>query len=150
MHIQKVQGIAVTDNEGNLVDALSVRDLRNIRPGSKSFGSLFDSVKVRWILRACGVSVVSLGCLWGVCGELTSVGPHFQEFKESVRKDRNKSPANLVTVGKDGTLGDVMGLMTKHAVHRIFVVSEKDEKKKVLDIITMSDVMKFILQELRR
>lgn len=49
MHLQKVQGIAVTDEHGNLTDALSVRDLRNIRPGSKTFSTLFETVKVSGI-----------------------------------------------------------------------------------------------------
>ena len=56
----------------------------------------------------------------------------------------------MITVGKDGTLGDVMNLMTKHAVHRVFVVTESEGGKKLRDIITMTDVLKFILQEVRR
>lgn len=73
-----------------------------------------------------------------------------QEFKESVRKDRAKTPENMVTVGKEGTLGDVLNLMNQHTVHRVFVVMEKDGKQKVRDIITMTDVLKYILQEIRR
>ena len=150
MKSHNIQGVALTDDKGYLVDTLSVRDLRNIVPGTRTFGAIFKSAKV-----GCVGLLDSGGKPREADTDLSSLIAQ-KEFKDIVRKERNETPLKPVTVNEKGNLGEVLGLMVRHSVHRVFVVEEstgdsaEDDKLKCVDVVTMTDLLAFIVKQIQK
>jgi len=97
----KVSGVAVVNNDGQVVDSISVRDLKGIGPEAEMFTRLWDPIlefkkKVR------------------------SKIPHCQTL-----------PRAPICVLPNDTLETVIKLMETEAVHRVFVVKDYSTKRPV-------------------
>jgi CBS-domain-containing membrane protein len=70
-----------------------------------------------------------------------------REFKRHIRSIYPFSvPLSAITVRRDDTFRDVLRKMAGQGVHRVFVVSEFN---RLLDIITQTDVLDFVVTKLR-
>jgi predicted transcriptional regulator len=89
--------------------------------------------------------------------DLRGLNPHFpnfwklyesvRDFKKSVRTAYPFSvPLSAITVRRDETFGDVVRKMATQRIHRVFVVSDND---RLLDIITQTDVLDFVMNNLQ-
>lgn len=107
-----VTGIAVLDDEGLLVDQISMRDLKAMAPDGKLFWRLYKPVS-----------------------------DYLSNIKKS-RTDPHagERPNDIVTVTPEDTLETVMGLIVANRIHRVYVVESASHKKPV-GIITMRDIM---------
>jgi len=112
MSEKNVSGIAVLDDNGLLVDQISMRDLKAMAPDGRLFWRLYKPVS-----------------------------EYLANVKNS-RTDTHATerPENIVTVTLSDTLETVMGLIVTYRIHRIYVV-ESAANKKPLGIITLRDIM---------
>lgn len=69
-----------------------------------------------------------------------------QAFKDWVKTHDVWSPMSSVVVKGTTTLGKVMREMVDNDIHRVYVVNSKAERV-VLDVIAMTDVLRFILRQ---
>lgn len=72
-----------------------------------------------------------------------------EEFKDKVRDDFPSAPWTSQYVTRDATLEDVLRKMSTESIHRVFVVDSEANKRPV-DVITMTDVMTFLLNQLTK
>lgn len=112
MSDNKVSGIAVIDDDGLLIDQISVRDLKAMAPDGRLFWRLYKPVS-----------------------------DYLENVKKS-RTDTHAAerPNDVITVTPEDTLETVMGLMVNNRIHRVYIV-ESTGNKKAIGVITLRDVM---------
>jgi len=115
MKSQRLHSVAVVDGLGSLVDVISQRDLRGVKPESLTFRFLWNSIS---------------------------------HFKDQVRKDYTEAPTSPVCVTSQASLEQILNLFVSQHVHQIFVVSD-DRTRRPMDVISMGDCIKFILDEIK-
>jgi CBS domain-containing protein len=108
----KVSGIAVLNDDGVLVDQISVRDLKAMAPDGRLFWRLYKPVS-----------------------------DYLQNVKNS-RTDAHAAerPHDIITVTPNDTLETVMGLLVHNRIHRVYIV-ESPGNKKPIGVISLRDVM---------
>eukprot|EP00736_Rhodelphis_marinus_P011856 Rmarinus@m.11907 len=109
----RVSGLGVVDEEGRLVECISVSDLKlySYQPGDDN------------------VNLANLQCL-GVC---------VKDFISKLRA-REQRPYSVITCDEDSTLEEVMGEMVVNSVHRVFVVSKEDSTRPV-GVVALRDIL---------
>lgn len=112
-----VGGIGITDKTGRLVDCLSSRDLRNIKPGSSRFSKLWSSC------RAYKEAVIN--------ERVKTPSVSWKVTPRSVHRSTNDClPLSLsqkpIAVKRSETLGSVLDKLCdkEHPVHRVFVCDD--------------------------
>jgi len=102
IQMSNISGVAIVDDDGTIVDNLSVSDLKLLEYNKKVFDALLEPL---------------------------------EKFLKRKTEDTITKP---VVVTQDNTLRDVLNILTKTQVHRLYVV---DDQKRPLGIITLSDLM---------
>jgi CBS domain-containing protein len=112
MSEKNVSGVAVIDEDGSLVDQISMRDLKAMAPDGRLFWRLYKSVH-----------------------------EYLENVKHS-RTDPQAGarPRQVITVTPDDTLETVLGLLVMNRIHRVYIVESKSNMKP-LGLITLRDVM---------
>jgi len=112
MSEKNVSGIAVLDDNGILVDQISMRDLKAMAPNGRLFWRLYKPVS-----------------------------DYLENVKKSHTDTHAKErPDTIVTVTPNDTLETVLGLLVHHRIHRVYIV-ESPQNKKPLGLITLRDIM---------
>jgi len=112
MSEKNVSGVAVTDDNGLLVDQISMRDLKAMMPDGRLFWRLYKTV-----------------------GEFLSNVKHSHTDPQVGTR-----PRDVICVTPEDTLETVLGLLVTNRIHRVYIVESKTNKKP-LGLITLRDVM---------
>jgi len=112
MSENNVTGIAVLDDNGILVDQISMRDLKAMAPDGKLFWRLYKPVS-----------------------------DYLNNVKRS-RTDPHslERPNHIITVTPNDTLETVMGLIVNNRIHRVWVVDSVSHQKPI-GVISLRDIM---------
>jgi len=102
---KNVSGLAVIDDDGKLVGALSVRDLKTMSTDGRMFWRLFQTIK-NFILKV---------------------------RRENNEKDGDR-PRTVVTVKAFDTLESVIKKLAEHNIHRIFIVDDHKKPVGVISL----------------
>jgi CBS domain-containing protein len=129
MKNSNIHGLGVVDDEGVLIDAISVRDLRGIGANSQHFSRLFLTVKeFKALARA----------------EFPDTGPHPTTSISGATPLANEP----VYVTMEQTFSDVINIMAESYLHRVFVCSieSAEEGRPIpLHVISQADVLRAVL-----
>jgi CBS domain-containing protein len=109
---KNVSGVAVCDDDGVLIDQMSMRDLKAMMPDGRLFWRLYKT-----------------------CGEfLGNVKHSHTDPQVGVR------PREVICVTPNDTIETVLGLLVNNRIHRVYIV-ESTANKKPLGLITLRDIM---------
>jgi len=125
MSQEDITGLAVVDNEGTLVDALSVSDLKCVGVNGENFSWLFKTVKE---FKQFSREAIPLAA------------PRSHYSKKPV-------PRTALFVSEKNTFEDVIRKMDDGNIHRVFVCSQVSINRgqpEPLHVITQTDVFKHI------
>lgn len=112
MSEKNVSGVAVIDDNGVLVDQISMRDLKAMAPDGRLFWRLYKSTS-----------------------EFIANVKHSRTDPQAGAR-----PREVVCVTPDDTLETVLGLLVLNRIHRVYIV-ESQTNKKPIGLITLRDVM---------
>jgi CBS domain-containing protein len=103
IQMNNISGLAIVDDDGAIVDNLSVSDLKLLEYNKKVFDALLEPLE-----------------------------------KFLKRKSDDATITKPVVITQDSTLRDVLNILTKTRVHRLYVV---DNHKRPSGIVTLTDLM---------
>jgi len=106
----EITGLAVVNDEGKLVDNLSLRDLKGISADARLFWRLFQTTH-----------------------------NFLQKVKIEYKETR---PRGVVTCAPETTLVEILELLEKSSVHRVYVV---DQDRKPLCVVALKDIISEII-----
>lgn len=112
MSEKNVSGVAVLDDNGLILDQISMRDLKAMMPDGRLFWRLYKSVT-----------------------EFLSNVKHSHTDPQAGAR-----PRDVICVTPNDTLETVLGLLVMNRIHRVYIV-ESLTNKKPLGLITLRDVM---------
>jgi len=125
MEAKKVHGLAVVDNNGFLVDQISMRDLRGVGDAGQSFWRLYQPIK----------------------DFKNYVRLRFPKQAPATHFSARRAPTLPLYVTKDDTFETVLEQMNDGCIHRIFVCSEDERGNPTpTHVISQRDILCQVLQ----
>lgn len=101
MSEKKVSGVAVVDDDGILVDQISMRDLKAMAPDGRLFWRLYKPIS-----------------------------EYLENVKRNL-SGVNSRPRNAIFVTPNDTLESVLGLIVGNRIHRVYIVESSSNKKPI-------------------
>lgn len=123
---EKVQGLAVVDEEGTLTGAISVRDLRGVGMSGEFFYRLFHNIK----------------------DFKRTEREDFPRLAPRTHYSRKMVPVKGLYLSPESTMKDVINMMNDGNIHRIFVcdkASIDNKKPKPTHVVSQTDVLRHVL-----
>lgn len=128
MFNRDVTGVAVVNKEGQLVDSISIKDLRGVGASGELFARLFDTISVY----------------------KEKIRRDYPIAAPSAHYSSKPVPPTPIYVTPDKTFLDVLRLMDDGNIHRVYVCSEgsvRRGKPRPIHVITQTDMLEAILNQ---
>ena len=125
-----VTGLAIVDDEDELLGCISIKDLKGIGSSGQNFTRLFKSVEAFKRLTR---------------NEDPKIAP-------STHYSGQRVPLTGLYLTGDGTFRDLIHMMDDGNINRIFICSQasvKSGRPKAINVVTQTDVLEFVLNHIR-
>lgn len=144
MAAKKLSSMAVVDPNGNIMGNFSISEMRTIV--AEHFGSLALPV-AEFLALEHGQEYTSFNKVHEVQGESKAGASSGHKFvTDRVARRRPRTPGEdvgqeLVLCRRGSTLGEVINMLVKHRIHRVYVV---DDEEKPIGIVTHTDILRAV------